>query len=103
MLWQKRAVCNHMWPADVDGRKWTTDRMEEELQQVSTAAFGKPITVAAYREIAIAISRPWVRGAMAFHLDEGVESEKPCFASSSSHASRDSSSTYCQAFCYVNK
>jgi len=40
--------------------------MKEELQKVSKAELGYPVTVAAYREIAIAISRQWVRGATAF-------------------------------------
>jgi superfamily II DNA helicase RecQ len=76
MMWQKQTVSDHMWPADADGRKWTTDRMKEELQQVSTAALGQPMHVAAYREIAIAISRQWVRGATAFQLDEADENDE---------------------------
>ena len=76
MVWQKRIMSDHMWPADADGRKWTTDRMKEELQQVSMAALGKPMHVAAYREIAIAISRQWVRGATAFQTDEADENEE---------------------------
>jgi hypothetical protein len=75
MLWQN-PVSDHMWPADVDGKKWTTDRMKGELQRVSEAALGYPITVAAYREIAIAISRQWVRGATAFQSDEDEENEE---------------------------
>ena len=76
MVWQTRAVSDHMWPADADGRKWTTDRMKEELQKVSTAAFGTPMHVAAYRQVAIAISRQWVRGATAFQGDEADENEE---------------------------
>jgi superfamily II DNA helicase RecQ len=76
MVWQKQTISDHMWPADADGRKWTTDRMKEELQQVSTAALGQPMHVAAYREIAIAISRQWVRGATAFQLDEADENDE---------------------------
>jgi hypothetical protein len=70
MVWQKQAMSDYMWPADADGRKWTTDRMKEELQQVSQASLGQSMHVAAYREIAIAISRQWVRGATQFQLDE---------------------------------
>jgi len=55
-----------MWPADPDGGKWTTDRMTRVLRQVSTKALGRSVGVAAYREIAIAISRQWVRGETAF-------------------------------------
>jgi superfamily II DNA helicase RecQ len=76
VVWQKKAMSDHMWPADADGKRWTTDRMKEELQQVSMAALGKPMHVAAYREIAIAISRQWVRGATAFQVDEADENEE---------------------------
>ena len=76
MVWQKQTTSDHMWPADADGRKWTTDRMKEELQRVSTASLGQPMHVAAYREIAIAISRQWVRGATAFQLDEADDNEE---------------------------
>ena len=76
MVWEKATVSDHMWPADTDGRKWTTDRIKEELQEVSKAGLGYPITVAAYREIAIAISRQWVRGATAFQSDQDDENEE---------------------------
>ncbi|KAK5677284.1 hypothetical protein LTS10_010473 [Elasticomyces elasticus] len=47
----------HRYLLQPDGRKWTTDRMKGELQRVSTKALGQSISVAAYREIAIAVSR----------------------------------------------
>ena len=78
LVWQQSAVSDHMWPADPDGSKWTTDRMKRVLQQVSTKALGQSISVAAYREIAIAISRQWVRGDTAFqrdHEDESIEAQ----------------------------
>lgn len=56
-LWQQETISDHLWPADADGRKWTTERMKHELQRVSEAGLGQPINVAAYRQIAIAISR----------------------------------------------
>ena len=59
-----------MWPADMDGRKWTTDRMTAAMKQATSAGIGRAIGVAAYREIAIAISREWVRGATQFQRDE---------------------------------
>lgn len=76
VVWHKQAMSDHMWPPDADGRKWTTDRMKEQLQEISTAALGQPMHVAAYREIAIAISRQWVRGATAFQVDEADENEE---------------------------
>ena len=61
MLWEQGTVSDHLWPADADGRKWTTERMKHELQRVSEAGLGQSINVAAYRQIAIAISRRWIR------------------------------------------
>lgn len=75
-VWKKKGMSDHMWPADADGPKWTTDRMKKQLQQVSAEALGQPIHVAAYREIAIAISRQWVRGATAFPSDDGDENQE---------------------------
>lgn len=61
MLWDQGTVSDHLWPADVDGRQWTTERMKQELQRVSEAGLGQSINMAGYRQIAIAISRRWVR------------------------------------------
>ena len=74
LVWQEDVVSDYMWPADAEGRKWTTDRMKRELQQVSQKTLGQSISVAAYREIAIAISRQWVRGDSAFQRDSEDES-----------------------------
>ena len=46
-----------MWPTDVDGRKWTTDRMTEAIKQATEEGIGQAIGVHIYREIAITISR----------------------------------------------
>ena len=73
MLWPQKGVSDHMWPTDVDGRKWTPERMKKELQRVSQAGLGQSIHMAAYREIAIAISRRWVRASTAFQVDEDDE------------------------------
>ena len=65
-----------MWPTDVDGRKWTTDRMTAAMKQVTEEGMGQAIGVHAYREIAIAISREWVRGATQFQRDEADPNEE---------------------------
>jgi hypothetical protein len=59
-----------LWPADADGRKWTTERMKHELQRVSEAGLGQSINVAGYRQIAIAISRRWIRKGVESATDE---------------------------------
>jgi hypothetical protein len=40
LLWEKEAVSSHMWPADPNGRKWTTDRLREALKRESRIAMG---------------------------------------------------------------
>jgi len=70
MLWEQGTISDHLWSADADGRKWTTERMKHELQRVSEAGLGQPINVAAYRQIAIAISRRWIRKGMSEAADE---------------------------------
>ena len=59
LVWQKKAMSDDMWPADASGQQWNTDRMKRELQVVGERGLGQAIHVAAYREIAIAISRQW--------------------------------------------
>lgn len=70
MLWEQGTVSDHLWSADADGRKWTTERMKHELQRVSEAGLGQSINIAAYRQIAIAIGRRWIRRGMSEATDE---------------------------------
>jgi hypothetical protein len=75
LVWEKEAVWPHMWPADPNGRKWTTDRLSEALKRESRIAMGQEWTFAGYREIAIGISRQFLRGSTAFQADEREEKE----------------------------
>jgi hypothetical protein len=75
MVWEKEAVSSHMWPADPNGRKWMTDRLREALKRESQVGLGQALTIAAYREIAISISRRFLRGSTAFQADEGDNKE----------------------------
>jgi superfamily II DNA helicase RecQ len=70
LVWQQETISDHLWPADADGRKWTTERMKHELQRVSEAGLGQSINVAGYRQIAIAISRRWIRKGVESATDE---------------------------------
>ena len=76
MIWNKEAVSSHMWAADPDRRKWTSDRFREALKRESRVSLGQEFTIAGYREIAIAISRRFLRGLTAFKTDEGEEKEE---------------------------
>ncbi|KAF7564130.1 uncharacterized protein PtrM4_154560, partial [Pyrenophora tritici-repentis] len=58
------------------GRKWTTDRLREALKRESRIAMGQEWTFAGYREMAIGISRRFLRGSTAFQADEGEENKE---------------------------
>ena len=75
LVWEKEAVSSHMWAADPNGRKWTTERLRETLKRESRIGIGQELTIAAYREIAIGISRRFLRGSTAFKTEEGDENE----------------------------
>jgi hypothetical protein len=75
LVWEKEAVSSHMWPADPSGRKWTTERLREALKRESRIGIGQELTIAAYRKIAIGISRRFLRGSTAFKTEEGDENE----------------------------
>jgi hypothetical protein len=75
MVWEKETVSSHMWPADPNRRNWTSDRLREALKRESQAGLGQPLTLAAYREIAIGISRRFLRKATAFAAEEGDENK----------------------------
>jgi hypothetical protein len=75
LVWEKEAVLLHMWLADLNGRKWTTERLREALKRESRIGMGQEWTMAAYREIAIGISWRFLRGSTAFKVEEGDENE----------------------------
>ncbi|KAJ4398869.1 hypothetical protein N0V91_009871 [Didymella pomorum] len=58
------------------GRKWTSDRFREALKRESTTGLGQALTIAAYREIAIGISRRFLRASTAFRTEEGEDNEE---------------------------
>ena len=70
------SVSSHLWPADHRGRKVTSARMRETLKRYSREHLGEVLTIAAYREIAIAISRRFMRDCDAFMADQdGIDEE----------------------------
>ncbi|KAK4982330.1 hypothetical protein LTR50_007766 [Elasticomyces elasticus] len=54
-----------MWPADPGGRKWTSE-----------VGLGQELTMQSYRDIAIGISRKFIRRPTAFHTDEDDDRAK---------------------------
>ena len=85
-LWSQPQISDHLWGPDVDGRKWTTERLKEHLQRATEAGLGHAIHVAAYRHIAIAISRRWVRPNSAFSDDVEVRDEEEISDEQATHS-----------------
>lgn len=65
-----RPPSSHLWPMDAAGRTYTTDRLKQELQAATLAGLGQAVHVAAYRHIAIAISRRFTRAKHVFQEDD---------------------------------
>ena len=76
MVWKKDAVSAHMWPTDVSGKRWTSERMRKVLKRESRAGLGQELTVQSYRDVAIGISRKFMRRPTAFHTDDGNDESK---------------------------
>ena len=72
-VWQKNEVSSYVWPADPKGRQWTSARMSQAMRRISVAGLGAEIGLQAYRDLAIAISRRYLRPKDAFRRDEDDE------------------------------
>lgn len=72
MCWPKDEITSHMWPADSNGRKWSSERIRQILKRESQSRIGVALGIQAYRMVVIAISRRFLRQ-HAFGLDEDDE------------------------------
>lgn len=73
---QPGSVSSHLWSEDCRGRKWTSPRMREVLKRYSREHLGETLTIAAYREVAIAISRKFLRECDAFKDDHDHDDDE---------------------------
>ena len=58
-----------MWPSDPDGKRWTSQRLRTVLQRESRIGMGVSLGIQSYRDIAIGISRKYMREGLSFHAD----------------------------------
>jgi hypothetical protein len=57
----------YVWGPDPGtGRQWTSERFHEVLKRETKMQLQYPINIQAYRDIAIGISRRWMRPSSAF-------------------------------------
>jgi hypothetical protein len=67
----------YLWGPDAGTqRAWTSDRFREVLKRETQARLGQALNIPAYRDIAIGISRRFMRGASAFTSDAHAHDEK---------------------------
>lgn len=71
-VWKKDEISPYMWPTDPNGKKWTSERMRKVMKRESLVGLGLELTIQSYRELAIGISRRYMRG-QAFRMDEDDE------------------------------
>jgi superfamily II DNA helicase RecQ len=72
-IWKKSVISSHMWPADPDGKKWTSERMRKAIKHESMAGMGVELGIQSYRDLTITISRRYLHSRMAFQPDEDDE------------------------------
>jgi superfamily II DNA helicase RecQ len=66
----------HVWPLEPPGptgRRWTAERAGRVLRTAFRKGTGQDVGISAYRDVAIAISRRYMRAQTAFQLDEDDE------------------------------
>jgi superfamily II DNA/RNA helicase len=61
---------------DGNGREWTSGRMRQALERATSEGLGFALHIQAYREVAIGISRRYMRGSSAFSKDEENQEEE---------------------------
>ena len=73
MLREDQALSALVWPTDHRGKGWDSPRMTRVIEQVSRRWIGVPFGIRAWRELAIGISRRYMRQDHAFDYDEDDE------------------------------
>jgi superfamily II DNA helicase RecQ len=75
-VYQEDAMSSHIWPKDAGGKKWTSDRISKAMRNATMIGLGHALTIRDYREVAIGISRKFMRGTTSFQEDEGEDKEE---------------------------
>jgi hypothetical protein len=76
VVYHEDAMSSHMWPKDAGGKNWTSDRMSKAMKNATMIGLGHALTIRDYREVAIGISRKFMRGTTTFQEDEGESKEE---------------------------
>jgi len=75
-IYQRDQVSSHIWTAHPHQAKWNSERLRHILQRESAMGLrGQSLHIASYREVAIAISRRYLRNKYRFAADDGDDPE----------------------------
>jgi hypothetical protein len=80
MLRPENGISHEMWPPDMQGIKWNSNRFTHALQQETEVGLGCRLNIQTYRHVAIAISRKYLKTRSAFignNGDGGSEKDEP--------------------------
>jgi superfamily II DNA helicase RecQ len=67
---EKEMIETYMWTKSWNGKEWTSERMRQVLKKATMAGLGQELTIQAYRDVAIGISRRFMRGSTMFQQEE---------------------------------
>jgi hypothetical protein len=76
MLRPENTISHEMWPPDVQGIKWNSDRFTHALQQETEAGLGCRLNIQTYRQVAIAVGRKYLKIQSAFAEDDNNSSSE---------------------------
>ena len=71
-----KAISAYMWAAEAPGKKWTSEQLKNAIKRESKIGLGQELHIQSYRDIAIGISRRFMRGKTAFDSDKEQEDSK---------------------------
>jgi hypothetical protein len=75
LVGEKEPYEPYMWAKSWNGKEWTSERMRQVLKKATMVGLGQELTIQAYREIAIRISRRFIRGSTVFQQEEEEEKD----------------------------
>ena len=66
LVYEIKSPSARLFPKDPGGRPWTSGRFREVLKHVTRVGLGHALTIPAYCNVVIGISRRFMQGKMAF-------------------------------------
>lgn len=95
LVYEKEPLSARLFPKDLGGRLWTSGRFREVLKHATRVGLGHALTIPAFRNVVIGISRRFMQGKVAFKQeDEDDEEEDDIFDEQAGHGSHVAGMVY---------